>query len=154
MAVMEMEEGVMDGTVEGPREKLRQIIEKNGDAILQDPDRVEGLLRDHCGSYRKEISALVGALNERVPLELKGSWQSAMTPEAMRARHGAAAGGPPRTGSGGFGVGSGYVVVCAGDRAGTAVGPAGLGGDRRQQRSRAGLMAARTRVRAVLRRTS
>jgi hypothetical protein len=86
MAVMEMEEGVMDGTVEGPREKLRQIIEKNGDAILQDPDRVEGLLRDHCGSYRKEISALVGALNERVPLELKGSWQSAMTPEAMRAR--------------------------------------------------------------------
>lgn len=86
MAVMEMEEGVMDGTVEGPREKLRQIIEKNGETILQDPDRVEGLLRDHCGSYRKEISALVGALNERVPLELKGSWQSAMTPEAMRAR--------------------------------------------------------------------
>jgi hypothetical protein len=86
MAVMEMEEVVMDGTVEGPREKLRMIIEKNGDAILQDPDRVEGLLRDHCGSYRKEISALVGALNERVPLELKGSWQSAMTPEAMRAR--------------------------------------------------------------------
>ena len=78
MAVMEMEEGIMDGTVEGPREKLRMIIEKNGDAILQDPDRVEGLLRDHCGSYRKEISALVGALNERVPLELKGSWQSAM----------------------------------------------------------------------------
>ncbi len=29
---------------------------------------------------------MVGALNERVPLELKGSWQSAMTPEAMRAR--------------------------------------------------------------------
>jgi hypothetical protein len=86
MAVMEMEEGVMEGTVEGPREKLRQIIEKNGDAILQDPDRVEGLLRDHCGSFRKEISALVGALNERVPLELQGSWQSAMTPEAMRAR--------------------------------------------------------------------
>ena len=86
MAVMEMEEGVMEASVEGPREKLRQIIEKNGETILQDPDRVEGLLRDHCGSYRKEISALVGALNERVPLELKGSWQSAMTPEAMRAR--------------------------------------------------------------------
>ena len=86
MAVMEMEEDVMEASVEGPREKLRQIIEKNGEAILQDPDRVEGLLRDHCGSYRKEISALVGALNERVPLELKGSWQSAMTPEAMRAR--------------------------------------------------------------------
>lgn len=86
MAVMEMEEMVMETSAEGPREKLRQILEKNGDAILQDQDRVEGLLRDHCGPYRKEISALVGALNERVPQELKGSWQTAMTPEAMRAR--------------------------------------------------------------------
>ncbi len=86
MSVMEIEEKVMDGIVEGPREKLRMILEKNGEAILQDSDRVEGLLRDHCGSYRKEIAALVGALNERVPLELKGSWQTAMTPEAMRAR--------------------------------------------------------------------
>jgi hypothetical protein len=86
MAVMEMEEIVMETSAEGPREKLRQILEKNGDAILQDQDRVEGLLRDHCGPFRKEISALVGALNERVPQELKGSWQTAMTPEAMRAR--------------------------------------------------------------------
>lgn len=76
----------MEATTEVPREKLRQIIEKNGEEILQDYDRVEGLLRDHCGSYRKEISALVGALHERVPLELKSSWQTAMTPEAMRAR--------------------------------------------------------------------
>ncbi|HTZ60099.1 MAG TPA: hypothetical protein VMB49_18445 [Acidobacteriaceae bacterium] len=83
---MEIEEEVMDAVAEGPREKLRQILERNGEGLLQDPDRVEGLLRDHCGSYRKEISALVGALNERVPLELKGSWQTAMTPEAMRAR--------------------------------------------------------------------
>jgi hypothetical protein len=81
-----LEEYVMDATTEVPREKLRQIIEKNGEAILQDSDRVEGLLRDHCGAYRKEISALVGALDERVPLELKSSWQTAMTPEAMRAR--------------------------------------------------------------------
>jgi hypothetical protein len=86
MEVMDREESVMDALVEGPREKLRQILEKNGEAVLQDSDRVEGLLRDHCGSYRKEISALVGALNERVPLELRGSWQTAMTPEAMRAR--------------------------------------------------------------------
>jgi hypothetical protein len=86
MDVMEMEEGVMEEQVEVPREKLRQILEKNGEWILQDPDRVEGLLRDHCGSYRKEISALVAALHERVPVELKGSWQSAMTPDAMRAR--------------------------------------------------------------------
>ena len=71
---------------EVPREKLKQLIEKNGETLMQDPDRCEGLLKDHCGAYRKEISALVGALEERIPLELKSSWQTAMTPEAMRAR--------------------------------------------------------------------
>ena len=71
---------------EVPREKLKELIEKNGDSLLQDPDRCEGLLKDHCGAHRREISALVGALEERVPLELRSSWQTAMTPEAMRAR--------------------------------------------------------------------
>src|ERR1700753_1352096 len=86
MAVMAVEIPGSDVRVEGPREKLQQILAKNGEAVLENPDKDEGLLRDHCGAYRKEISALVGALNERVPLELKGSWQAAMTPEAMRAR--------------------------------------------------------------------
>ncbi len=71
---------------EVPKEKLKQIVEKNGESLLQDPERCEGLLKDHCGTYKREISALVGALQERVPLELKSSWHSAMTPEAMRAR--------------------------------------------------------------------
>jgi hypothetical protein len=71
---------------EVPREKLKELIEKNGDSLLQDRDRCEGLLKDYCGGHRREISAIVGALEERVPLELKSSWQTAMTPEAMRAR--------------------------------------------------------------------
>ena len=71
---------------EVPRETLKQLLEKNGEGLFQDRDRCEGLLKDHCGSYRREISALVGALDERIPLELKSPWQSAMTPEAMRAR--------------------------------------------------------------------
>jgi hypothetical protein len=71
---------------EAPREKLKELIEKNGDSLLQDRDRCEGLLKDYCGGHRREISALVGALEERIPLELRGSWQTAMTPEAMRAR--------------------------------------------------------------------
>ena len=71
---------------EVPREKLKELMEKNGDSLLQDRDRCEGLLKDYCGGHRREISALVGALEERVPLELKSSWQTAMTPEAMRAR--------------------------------------------------------------------
>jgi hypothetical protein len=69
-----------------PREKLKELMEKNGDGLLQDRDRCEGLLKDYCAGHRREISALVGALEERVPLELKSSWQTAMTPEAMRAR--------------------------------------------------------------------
>jgi hypothetical protein len=71
---------------EVPREKLKELMEKNGDSLLQDRDRCEGLLKDYCGGHRREISAIVGALEERVPLELKSSWQTAMTPEAMRAR--------------------------------------------------------------------
>jgi hypothetical protein len=69
-----------------PSEKLKEILEKNGDSLLTNPGRCEGLLKDHCGAHRREISALVGALEERVPMELKSSWQTAMTPEAMRAR--------------------------------------------------------------------
>lgn len=69
-----------------PREKLKELMEKNGEGLLQDRDRCEGLLKDYCGGHRREISALVGALEERIPLELKSSWQTAMTPEAMRAR--------------------------------------------------------------------
>ncbi len=76
----------MSNIAEIPREKLKEILAKTGDSLLQDPDRCEGLLKDHCGPHRREISALVGALEERVPLELRSSWQSAMTPEAMRAR--------------------------------------------------------------------
>lgn len=71
---------------EAPREKLKEILSKNGESLLEDPGRCEGLLRDHCGPHRREISALVNAMQERVPVELKGSWQTAMTPEAMRAR--------------------------------------------------------------------
>src|SRR6201996_3665927 len=71
---------------EVPREKLKELIEKNGDNLYQDRDRCEGLLKDYCGGHRREISAIVGALEERIPLELKSSWQTAMTPEAMRAR--------------------------------------------------------------------
>ncbi len=75
-----------DITADIPRAKLKELVEKNGESLLTDPDRCEGLLKDYCGAYRREISALVGALEERIPLELKSSWQTAMTPEAMRAR--------------------------------------------------------------------
>ncbi|MEI9811738.1 MAG: hypothetical protein WDO18_03285 [Acidobacteriota bacterium] len=76
----------MSNLSQEPREKLKELLVKNGDVLLQDSDRCEGLLKDHCPEYRREVSALVGALEERIPMELKSSWQSNMTPEAMRAR--------------------------------------------------------------------
>jgi len=68
------------------RETLREIVTKTGDCIFEEAERCEALLKDHCGAQRREISAIVGALEERVPAELRSSWRSAMTPEAMRAR--------------------------------------------------------------------
>jgi hypothetical protein len=80
------EAAMADITPDTPRAKLKEIVERHGESLLHDPDRCEGLLKDYCGAYRREISALVGAVEERIPLELKSSWQTAMTPEAMRAR--------------------------------------------------------------------
>ncbi|HYP50171.1 MAG TPA: hypothetical protein VEQ34_04460, partial [Pyrinomonadaceae bacterium] len=53
-----------------PRQALREIIAKYGKEISSDSRRCEGLLKDKCGSYRREISILINALDERVPLDL------------------------------------------------------------------------------------
>lgn len=53
-----------------PRQALREIIAKYGTEICSDAKRCEGLLRDNCGSFRREISILINALEERVPLDL------------------------------------------------------------------------------------
>jgi nitrous oxidase accessory protein NosD len=48
------------------REKLREIVARHGRSVIEDPRRVEGLLRDYCGAYRREVSVLVMALEEGV----------------------------------------------------------------------------------------
>lgn len=53
-----------------PREKLRYIVERHGASIIEDARRCEGLLRDYCGQYRREVSVLVMALEERVPSDM------------------------------------------------------------------------------------
>jgi hypothetical protein len=53
-----------------PRKALREIIAKYGTEVCSDGKRCEGLLKDKCGSYRREISILINALEERVPLDL------------------------------------------------------------------------------------
>ncbi|NCQ83899.1 MAG: hypothetical protein GPJ00_05005 [Microcystis aeruginosa W13-18] len=59
-----------------PREKLKQIIIQYGRSLCDEPQRCEGLLRDLCGQYQKEIAVLVGALKERVPADLLASQNS------------------------------------------------------------------------------
>lgn len=53
-----------------PRRTLRELLARHGASLARDARRCEGLLRDHCGEYRREVAVLVMALEERVPEEL------------------------------------------------------------------------------------
>ncbi len=53
-----------------PRQKLCEIVARFGRSVTGDARRCEGLLRDYCGTYRREIAVLVAALEERVTTDL------------------------------------------------------------------------------------
>lgn len=53
-----------------PRQKLCEIVNRFGHSISGEPRRCEGLLRDYCGTFRREIAVLVAALEERVAADL------------------------------------------------------------------------------------
>ena len=53
-----------------PRQTLRQLISKYGLDLCSDVKRCQGLLRDLCGVHQREVNILIGALRERVPLDL------------------------------------------------------------------------------------
>ena len=55
---------------DAPRRTLRELIARHGPGLCSDARRCEGLLRDLSGEHRREINILVGALRERVPLDL------------------------------------------------------------------------------------
>jgi nitrous oxidase accessory protein NosD len=68
-----------------PRQKLCEIVARHGRSVIEDPRRCEGLLRDYCGEYRREISALVGAVEEHAAADMLAS--PASTPrEVLLAR--------------------------------------------------------------------
>ena len=52
---------------------LRGLYSQFGAPILSQPPRLASLLRDECPHNKPEISALVKALEERVPQDLLGS---------------------------------------------------------------------------------
>jgi hypothetical protein len=56
-----------------PREQLKKIIGRYGRSLSEDPQRCEALLRDFCGQYRKEISVLISAIKESIPVDLSNS---------------------------------------------------------------------------------
>jgi hypothetical protein len=53
-----------------PRRKLLEIVARHGRSIIENPRRLEGLLRDYCGAYRREISVLVMAVEEHAVLDM------------------------------------------------------------------------------------
>lgn len=55
---------------ERPRQILRDLIRRFGTALGTDPLRIEGLLRDSCGTYHREIFVLVNAARQKVPDDL------------------------------------------------------------------------------------
>ena len=52
------------------RQKLRDIIRQHGQKVIENPRRVENLLRDYCGEYRREISVLTMALEEHAAADM------------------------------------------------------------------------------------
>src|SRR5277367_1060452 len=45
-----------------PRDVLIEIVGRHGEALLNSPLRCEGLLKDYCGEYRREIFVLTSCL--------------------------------------------------------------------------------------------
>ncbi len=68
-----------------PRQTLCKLIARYGPGLCSDAGRCEGLLRDLCGAYRREINILMGALKERIPLDLLAA-QSAVPRELLLTR--------------------------------------------------------------------
>ncbi|HEY1403484.1 MAG TPA: right-handed parallel beta-helix repeat-containing protein [Pyrinomonadaceae bacterium] len=69
-----------------PRQKLLEIVRRHGRAIISEPRRCEGLMRDHFPTHRREIAVLTAALEERIPDELLATGSGRMPRGALLAR--------------------------------------------------------------------
>ncbi len=56
-----------------PTVKLRELIARYGRLLSNDSPRCKALLRDVCGSYKREIHILINALEAKIALELLNS---------------------------------------------------------------------------------
>ena len=53
-----------------PRQTLHELIRRFGTSLAEDSLRCKGMLRDLCGSSKREIAGLVAAIEEKVTTEL------------------------------------------------------------------------------------
>jgi hypothetical protein len=59
-----------------PREKLAELVRGEGADLVQDARRVRALLEDVCPGARREVAALVAAVEENVPIRIERSSDS------------------------------------------------------------------------------
>ena len=52
------------------RKRLKQLVDKHGSELGYNPQRLEALLKDYCGEYKREINLLVIAAREGTAREL------------------------------------------------------------------------------------
>lgn len=71
---------------DAPRQKLREIIQRHGRVVIENPRRLENLLRDYCGEFRREISVLTMALEEHAVADLLHALASALPRKVVLAR--------------------------------------------------------------------
>lgn len=71
---------------DAPRQKLREIIRLHGRDVIENPRRVENLLRDYCGEHRREISVLTMALEEHAVADMLHAPASALLRKVTLAR--------------------------------------------------------------------
>ena len=71
---------------DAPRQKLREIIRQHGQVIIENPRRLENLLRDYCGEFRREISVLTMALEEHAVADMLSAAPAALPRKVTLAR--------------------------------------------------------------------
>ena len=69
-----------------PRRKLLEIVAKHGRSIIENPRRLEGLLRDYCGEHRREISVLVTAVEEHAVSDMLAASAGSLPRKVLLAR--------------------------------------------------------------------
>ena len=67
------------------RQTLIEIIRQYGPGLVDEPRRLEGLLKDLCGEYKREIHTLMDAARERVAQDLLAGARNSLPPELVAA---------------------------------------------------------------------